>query len=131
MYNLSKSSNSHSAADFTYGFLAGGLIIGSLALLFAPKKGKALRRDIGNAANGLLNTSTEYLHDAGDYLNIAKEKAEDLISESSDKITKLLDTTESKLVDSAGHFVSEGRGKINKLLDTTDHTLKSKSKSKH
>lgn len=126
-----KPSNSNNTANFTYGFLAGGLIFGSLALLFAPKKGKAIRRDISKATNNLLNTSTEYLNNAGDYLNTAKEKAEDFIADGTDKITKMLDSTESKIVDNAGNLVSEGKSKLNKLLDNADHTLKTKTKLKH
>ncbi len=125
-----KTSNAN-AVNFTYGFLTGGLIIGSLALLFAPKKGKLLRKDISKATNDLMNSSTEYISSAGDFLNTAKEKAEDLITDGTGKITKLLDSTESKIVDNAGNLVSEGKSKLNKLLDDTDHTLKAKTKSKH
>lgn len=126
-----KPSNTNNTANFTYGFLTGGLIFGSLALLFAPKKGKAIRKDISKATNNLLNTSTEYLNNAGNYLNTAKETAEDFISEGTSKITKMLDSTESKIVDNAGNLVSEGKNKLNKLLDSTDHTLKTKTKLKH
>lgn len=135
MYNLMHSSNSNRTADFTYGFLAGGLIIGGLAFLFAPKKGKTLRKNINRAANGLanelMNSSAEYLSNAGGYFNTAKEKAEELISDGTTKIGKLLDSAETKIVDNAGHFISEGKGKLNKVLDSTDHTLKTKTKSKH
>jgi len=126
-----KPSNSNNTANFAYGFLTGGLIFGSLALLFAPKKGKAIRKDIGKATKDLLNTSTEYIHNAGDYLNTAKEKAEDFIADGTSKITKMLDSTESKIVDNAGNLVSEGKNKLNKLLDSTDHTLKTKTKLKN
>lgn len=126
-----KASKFNNTANFTYGFLAGGLIFGSLALLFAPKKGKAIRKDISKATNDLLNSSTEYLNNAGDYLNTAKEKAEDFIADGTSKITKMLDSSESKIINNAGNLVSEGKSKLNKLLDNSDHTLKTKAKLKH
>jgi len=106
MFETTKTTNGN--AKFTYGFLTGGLIVGSLALLFAPKKGKALRRNISMAANNLsnnisdkadkyLNSAGEYLNSAGEYLNIAKEKANGILTESSEKIEKALVSGEKNL----------------------------------
>lgn len=107
MFETTKESNG--TANFTYGFLAGGIIVGSLALLFAPKKGKALRRNITSAANNLAERTGEYLNSAGEYLNTAKEKANGIISDSKT-------------------LLSDGKTKVEKVLDIADKTLKSKSK---
>lgn len=130
-----KSSTPSGVPNFTYGFLTGGLIIGGLALLFAPKKGKNLRKDlskdINKATANLKNSASEYLNDAGDFLNSAKESAEELITEGTHKISSLLNSTESKIVDNAGNLVTEGKSKLNKMMDSTDRTIKEKQKSKH
>lgn len=85
------------AANFTYGFITGGLIVGSLALLFAPKKGKALRKDISSAANSLSDKAGEYLNSAGEYLNTAKEKANCILKDGRDKLEKAIVSSEKLL----------------------------------
>ena len=123
------------AGSFAYGFITGGLIIGSLALLFAPKKGsrlrKDLRHDIFKAKKELAAQTENYLNSAGDFLNTAKEKAEDFIAEGSHKITHLLDSSESKIVEGADALISQGKNKVSKLLDESKGKDKSKNYSHH
>jgi gas vesicle protein len=99
MFETTKTTNGN--AKFTYGFLTGGLIVGSLALLFAPKKGKALRRNISMAANNLSSSISdkagEYLNSAGEYLNTAKEKTTGLLSDGKDKLEKTLVSSEKTI----------------------------------
>jgi gas vesicle protein len=126
-----KSQPQHNYGSFASGFLTGGLIIGGLALLFAPKKGSVLRSKIGKAKDKMLKDAGTYLDTAGEYLNSAKEKGSDLISTGTDKISQLLESAEGKIVDNAGHFIAEGHTKLDKVLDSTSNKTKDRLKHKH
>jgi gas vesicle protein len=66
-----------------WSFLLGGAIGGSLALLYAPQKGKYLRKDISRKANGLLKEGKKITHDS--WID-AKEKAENIIESANDAL---------------------------------------------
>lgn len=123
--------------NFTYGFVTGGLIIGGLALLFAPKKGSKLRKDIYKAKDELMNT-------AGDYLNSAKNATDDLIKEGKHKINDLMNSSEAKdLIDTSGKYlnntmdkaedlITKSKEKIGKMMDSDDkHKTSHKKHSNH
>jgi gas vesicle protein len=61
------------AKGFLLGILAGGITGGLIALLYAPKSGRELRQDIGRKKDELID-------DAEEYLDIAKNKASDIIA---------------------------------------------------
>lgn len=63
------------------GFLAGSVIGSVIALLYAPKSGKELRKDIKDKTD-------DFMEDAEKYLADAKEKAVDLINEGKKKVRK-------------------------------------------
>jgi len=65
------------------GFLAGGVVGAVLALLYAPKSGIKLRRDIKNKSDSLVNTADEYLAHALD-------KAEDVIDEGKEQSGRVI-----------------------------------------
>lgn len=71
------------------GFLVGGAIGAILALLYAPKSGRELRRDIKEKADG-------YIEDAEKYVSDAKEKAKNLINEGKKKSEKIIDEAKTK-----------------------------------
>jgi gas vesicle protein len=71
------------------GFFTGGALGAALALLFAPKSGKELRKDIRDK-------SEEYLDDAEKYISQAKEKAVDLINEGKKRSEKLIKDAKDK-----------------------------------
>lgn len=77
------------------GFLAGGIVGGVLALLYAPKSGKELRQDIRNKKDEMLDDAEEYLdiakHKAQDIINEGKKRSEELISDAKKKAGNLLD----------------------------------------
>lgn len=55
------------AKGLMIGFLAGGIVGGLIALLYAPKSGRELRNDIRIKKD-------EFLDDTAEYMQIAKEK---------------------------------------------------------
>jgi gas vesicle protein len=65
-------------------FLLGGAIGGTLALLYAPQKGKYLRKDISRKANGLIKEGKKITYDSW---NDAKEKAENIIESANDALS--------------------------------------------
>ena len=67
------------ARGMVLGFLAGSVIGGIIALLYAPKSGKELRNDIKLKKD-------EFLDDTSEYMQIAKEKANEKISSTKEKI---------------------------------------------
>jgi gas vesicle protein len=72
-------------------FLLGGAIGGAVALLYAPQKGKHLRKDISRKANNIIKDGRKMTHDSW---NGAKEKAENLIESAND----VLNTNVDKIV---------------------------------
>lgn len=134
--------------DFIYGFLTGGIIFGGLALLFAPKKGSKLRKDISKVNGELINS-------AGNYLNSVVDKADELISEGKDKLNSLMDSAEDAMKstlpkdlqkeikdtaanyvslanDKAEHLISKSKDKISHLMDSDSHNKTSHKKhNKH
>lgn len=100
---------------FMIGLLAGGAIGGLAALLYAPKSGKELRKDITKKRKELVN-------DAGEYIGAAKSKASDIISDGRKKAEELISEARKK-AESIGSgaeklymhgkdFVSEEAGKL-------------------
>jgi len=90
------------------GFLAGGIVGGVLALLYAPKSGKELRQDISNKKD-------EMLDDAGEYLDIAKHKAQDIINEGKKRSEELILDAKKK----AGNLLDDANNILNVAKDKT------------
>ena len=84
-------------------FLLGGAIGGTIALLYAPKKGKYLRHDISRKTNELLEEGKKITNDTW---NDAKEKVENTI-------------------DSANDFLNNGIDKIARKTEKVKDALKS------
>lgn len=57
-------SSKHRAEGFLLGTVLGGLVAGTTALLFAPKSGKELRKDISDQADDLKNQAVDYANEA-------------------------------------------------------------------
>ena len=68
----------NSSKGLLLGFLTGGIVGASIALLYAPKRGKDLRSDIKSKAEG-------YRSDAEKYIDTAKEKVVEIIDIYSNK----------------------------------------------
>lgn len=85
------------------GFLAGAVVGGIIALLYAPKPGKELRADIKNKAGEAIENADEYIsaakHKAVDIINEGKKKSEGLITEAKKRAESLLGDAEKILTD--------------------------------
>lgn len=128
MYSLKQQSSSTS--NFTYGFVAGGLIMGTLALLFAPKSGKKLRSQINTKIGG---ATTDMLSSAGGYLSSAKEKANGLLSDGKDSITNIFGAADAEMKvmeNKTTDLINEAKHKLGSVLDIDSQTKKSQHKNK-
>jgi len=85
------------------GFLAGGIVGGVIALLYAPKSGKELRSDIKTKKDEFIDDTTEYMKiakaKANDLINEGKHKSEQLIKDAKEKASTLLDDANTLLTD--------------------------------
>jgi gas vesicle protein len=83
------------------GFIAGGLIGASLALLFAPAKGKRLRADIRRRAENILDDAEEYIDTAGgkasDVARTVRKESGQLLGGVQKRASELIDTAEQVL----------------------------------
>ncbi len=88
------SRNSRMAKSILIGFLSGAIVGTSAALLYAPKSGKKLRRDIKHKAQDLKEDADEFLNDvkgkANVVLNEGINKAEQMISDAKLKAGEIL-----------------------------------------
>jgi len=104
------------------GILTGGALGAALALLYAPKSGKELRKDIRDK-------SDEYLDEAEKYIAEAKDKAIDLINEGKRRSEKLIKDAKDKsdqLLKDAEKLFHDAKGKGNEYFATGKETIEQK-----
>lgn len=68
-----------SGSGFTKGLLIGGIVGAGVALLYAPKSGEDLRRDMSRKANGLKN-------DMGRYMKRLRKSSDELIDKARETV---------------------------------------------
>lgn len=100
-----------SKTGFLIGFLAGAVVGGIVALLYAPKPGKELRADIKTKAGDAMDNAEEYVsaakNKAVDIINEGKKKSEVLITEAKKRAESLLGDAEKILTDARSKGQSE------------------------
>ena len=107
------------ARGIVLGFLAGSVVGGIIALLYAPKSGKELRNDIKLKKD-------EFLDDTSEYMQIAKEKATELINEGKKKSEQLIQDARKKastLIDDANTLLSVAKEKANEKISSTKEKI--------
>jgi len=93
------------------GFVAGGVIGGLVALLYAPKSGKEFRAD-------LKQRKDELMDDAEEYMDIAKHKAEDIINEGKKRSEELISDAKKR----AGSLLEDANSILNVAKEKTSST---------
>lgn len=76
-------SNNDKVGRFIFGLLVGGLVGSVVALLYAPKSGKDLRKDISDKAD-------DFVGDVEDIYLKGKEKAEKIIEDGKRKASDVI-----------------------------------------
>ena len=115
-------------------FLLGGAIGGAIALLYAPQKGKNLRKDIRKKTKGFIKEGKKITHDSW---NDAKEKAENIIESANDALTSNYDkivrkTEQLKHVLNKNWFYStakENNRFEKKYIESLPKTMKNRDKA--
>lgn len=95
------------------GLATGGAIGGIIALLFAPKTGKELRKNIGEKKDDLLAGTNRIIENA-------KDKASVVISDTQEKAGQLIESGKKKLESASeisGDILSEGKNKLESITD--------------
>ncbi len=113
------------------GFLTGAAVGSIIALLFAPKSGKELRSDIKQKSQDFMDEAGEVLETAKQkatvIINEGKKKSEEMVAEVKEKVEKLTDEAEKILANAkekAGEFVDDGKSKLAKETDRIKNAVK-------
>lgn len=103
-----------STKDFVLGVVFGATVSAIAALLFAPKSGKELRKDLGETTSKTLESTDEYLdlarekgskvmHDVEDaastYFSIAENKMKSAFTKAEDQLDKTADNLDDLVED--------------------------------
>ena len=104
---------------FIGALLTGGVIGSLVGLLFAPKSGKELRKDISDKVSGILEDTIEMLENArskaSGMISDAKKKAEEIIDDGIKKLGALTHGAED-LVQNGKDMIEEGVSKVKKAV---------------
>jgi gas vesicle protein len=101
------------------GFLTGGIVGAAIALLYAPKSGKELRKDIKNKAD-------EYYDEAEKYLDVAKDKATEVMNEGKKKSEVIVADAKrkaSELYQDAEKVFQSAKQKATDAVSSTKETV--------
>lgn len=85
--------------SFLLGALIGGAVGATIALLFAPKSGRELRRDIVDTSNDIYDKATDY---AESTIEDGKQKARDIVDGVKRQANKILNNASGYYEDAKG-----------------------------
>jgi len=97
-----------SIKGFTAGLLTGGIIGSVLAVLYTPKSGRAVRRDISHKKD-------ELKYNAEKYIENAKEKVTGYVQEGKEKAGQIMEDAKIKannIVKETGTYFLKGKDKL-------------------
>jgi len=82
--------NRSNAKGFVCGALFGGIVGGITALLFAPKSGEKLRKDVAKKYDEVSNKTQDFMEDVCDQTSELVEKAKDIACGAKEAASKML-----------------------------------------
>ncbi len=122
-----------SSKGFLLGLLAGGAIGSIAALLYAPKSGKELRKDIGKKSREVAEETGHYVDSAkaraSEIISDGRKKAENLIKEAKKKADSLTTGTE-KLYTQGKEFITDETSRIRDAVRAGVDTFNDERKNK-
>jgi gas vesicle protein len=107
---------SSSAGSFLFGVLVGGAVGAVVALLFAPKSGKELRRD-------LAETGEDFLDKAGDMISRGGEQVDDAINEGRQRAQRIVSSARQQaesILNNAESVLNEARQRAQSIKDRVE-----------
>lgn len=109
------------------GFIAGGILGSVIALLFAPKPGRELRRDIRDKKDLIVDKAGEILTNSAqtteEFLNQERDRSRQVISSAKERAQTILDTAERSLSDAKSR-ATEVASSVKQAADTVTSTVK-------
>lgn len=121
MFNEEKKTKS-----FIGGLITGGILGGLAGILFAPKSGKKLRRDISDKSNEIAEETAHLIETAkkksSKIIYEAKEKTEDLLEDVKRKIYRISNSAEN-LITHSWDKIDESASKFNNAVKSGADTL--------
>ena len=108
--------NESSTKDFILGAVFGATVSAIAALLFAPKSGKELRKDIGE-------TTTKTLESTDEYLDLAREKGTKVMHDMEDVASNYFSIAEDKVKSAFTKAEDELEEKGDQLDDMVDDLI--------
>ncbi|MEO8512470.1 MAG: YtxH domain-containing protein [Ignavibacteria bacterium] len=114
-----------SAKGIIIGFIAGGAIGGLAALLYAPKSGRELRKDISKKSKELINDGEEYLDSAktkaSEIISDGRKKAEEMIRDARSKASAILLQGRDYVTDEASRIKDAVKAGVDTFNDERKH----------
>jgi hypothetical protein len=78
-YEYDRMEREDGGGSFLMGLLAGTVLGAGLGMLFAPKAGSEVRKQLSEQANRLRSTANDTYHQASDRINQASEKVSQIV----------------------------------------------------
>lgn len=120
-----------SSKGFLLGLLAGGAAGSIAALLYAPKSGRELRKDIRKKSREIINETEQYAANtknrAAEIISDARKKAENLILDARTKADSITKGTE-RLYEQGKEFVADETARIKEAFKAGVNTFNDERK---
>jgi gas vesicle protein len=90
-YEFDRVEREDGGSSFLMGLLAGTVLGAGLGMLFAPKAGAEVRKQLSEQATRLRSTASDTIHQASDRLSQASQQASDKVSQMVDRGREVVD----------------------------------------
>jgi gas vesicle protein len=90
-YEYDRSEREDGGGSFLMGLLAGTVLGAGLGLLFAPKAGADVRKQLSEQATRLRSTAADTVHQASEKIGHASQQASERIGQASERVSQIVD----------------------------------------
>ena len=90
-YEYDRTEREDGGGSFLMGLLAGTVLGAGLGMLFAPKAGAEVRKQLSEQATRLRSTAVDSVHQASEKIGHASQHASEKIGQASEKVSQIVD----------------------------------------
>jgi gas vesicle protein len=90
-YEFDRVEREDGGGSFLMGLLAGTVLGAGLGMLFAPKTGAEVRKQLSEQANRLRSTASDTIHQASERIGQASQQASERMTQASEKVSQMVD----------------------------------------
>src|SRR4029453_10648612 len=90
-YEYDRVEREDGGGSFLMGLLAGTVLGAGLGMLFAPKAGSEVRKQLSEQASRLRSSATETYNQASEKLNQTYNQASEKVGQASEKVSQIVD----------------------------------------